>query len=166
MATKEIKVQRLSVKSSKAFHDVVTAFEAAIGHPDMNLFSKNVAAAKTFAEVEAIVHEAAGTSGLMEFTRMNLGAVLRKRTGTAARQSLRFIVGNPVIMSRMLQHVPDAGSYAPVTILIDERPDGVHLTYDTMASLLAPYENSEALEVARDLDLKVEALLTAAAGEK
>ena len=64
----------------------------------------------------------------------------------------------------MVQHVPDAGSYAPVTILIDERSDGVHLSYDRMTSFLAPYNNSEALKVARDLDEKVEALLSAAAG--
>jgi hypothetical protein len=59
--------------------------------------------------------------------------------------------------------VPDAGSYAPVTILIDERPDGVHLSYDRMASLLAPYKNAAALNVARELDAKVEALLASAA---
>jgi hypothetical protein len=40
------------VTSSKGFHDVVATFEAAIGHPEMNAFSKNVAAAKSFAEVE------------------------------------------------------------------------------------------------------------------
>lgn len=97
---------------------------------------------------------------------MDLGEVLRKRNGAAARQSLRFIVGNPVIMSQMVQRVPDAGSYAPVTILIDERQDGVHLSYDRMASFLAPYGNPEALKVAQDLDSKVEALLTAAASEK
>jgi hypothetical protein len=33
-----------------------------------------------------------------------------------------------------------------------------------MASFLAPYENAEALKVARDLDAKVEALLASAAG--
>jgi hypothetical protein len=60
--------------------------------------------------------------------------------------------------------VPDAGSYAPVTILIDERADGVHLSYDRMASFLAPYGNPKALKIAQDLDSKVEALLTAAAG--
>jgi hypothetical protein len=63
----------------------------------------------------------------------------------------------------MVKHVPDAGSYAPVTILIDERSDGVHISYDRMASLLAPYENAEALNVARDLDAKVEGLLAFAA---
>ena len=61
------------------------------------------------------------------------------------------------------RRAPDAGSYAPVTILIDERSDGVHLSYDRMASFLAPYENAEALKVAKDLDAKVKALLSAAA---
>jgi hypothetical protein len=45
----------------------------------------------------------------------------------------------------------------------DERTDGVHLSYDRMASLLAPYENPNALEVARNLDTKVEDLLRRAA---
>ena len=62
-------------------------------------------------------------------------------------------------MKEMAKHVPDAGSYAPVTILVDERPDGVHLTYDKMASLLAPYGNPDAIAVARDLDSKIENLL-------
>jgi hypothetical protein len=66
-------------------------------------------------------------------------------------------------MKEMAKHVPDAGSYAPVTILIDERSDGVNLSYDKMASFLAPYENKEALKVAQDLDLKVENLLNQAA---
>jgi len=76
---------------------------------------------------------------------------------------IRFIIGNPLIMKEMAKHVPDAGSYAPVTVLVDERADGVHLSYDRMASLLAPYENRDALEVARNLDKKIEDLLQQAA---
>ena len=164
MTTREFTVQRFSVTSSKEFRDVVAALEAAIGHPDMNAFRKSMADAKTFADVEKIVEEAAGSTQMMEFARMDLGEVLRKRNGASARRSLRLIVGNPVIMSSMVQHVPDAGAYAPVTILVDERHDGVHLSYDRMASFLAPYGNEEALKVARDLDAKIETLLTAAAG--
>ncbi len=55
------------------------------------------------------------------------------------------------------------GAYAPVTVLVDERPDGVHLSYDRMASFLAPYGNHDALRVAEDLDKKVETLLRSAA---
>jgi len=92
------------------------------------------------------------------------GAVVRSGTGRATPKMIRFVIGNPLIMREMAKHVPDAGSYAPVTILIDERSDGVYLSYDRIASFLPPYNNSEALKVARDLDEKVESLLTAAAG--
>jgi len=64
-----------------------------------------------------------------------------------------------VFMKEMAKHVPDAGSYAPLTVLVDERDDVVLLSYDRMASLLAPYGNAEASAVARDLDVKVENLL-------
>ena len=76
---------------------------------------------------------------------------------------IRFVIGNPLIMKEMAKHVPDAGSYAPVTVLVDERADGVHLSYDKMASFLAPYANATALEVARELDRKVEKILQQAA---
>ncbi len=66
-------------------------------------------------------------------------------------------------MKEMAGTVPDAASYAPVTILVDERPDGVHLSYDSMASLVAPYGSEAAVVVARELDAKVEGLLETAA---
>jgi len=100
----------------------------------------------------------------MEFARFDLGEILRKESGTAAPKILRLVIGNPLIMKKMVERVPDAGSYAPVTILLDERPDGVHLSYDSMASFLNSYGSPEAMKVAQDLDAKVEALLTSAAG--
>jgi len=39
----------------------------------------------------------------------------------------------------------------------------VRISYDRMASYLAPYGNSDALKVARKLDAKIERILTAAA---
>ncbi len=95
----------------------------------------------------------------MMFMELDHGTILRKETELDTPKIVRFLIGNPLIMKEMAKHVPDAGSYAPVTILIDERPDGVHLTYDKMASLLAPYGNPNALAVARDLDSKIENLL-------
>jgi hypothetical protein len=77
---------------------------------------------------------------------------------------VRFYERRAALMMReMVRTVPDAGSYAPVIILIDQRADGVHLSYDKIASYLAPYGSEEALKVARSLDAKVEALLTEAA---
>ena len=92
-----------------------------------------------------------------------IGEILRKERGAGTPRSLRLVVGNPLIMKQMVVHVPDAASYAPVTILIDERPDGVHLSYNRMAGYLASYGSELAVHVARDLDAKIETLLTAAA---
>jgi hypothetical protein len=39
-----------------------------------------------------------------------------------------------------------------------------HLSYDRMASLLAPYDSPEVLAVARELDSKIEDLLRESAG--
>ncbi|MGO9014338.1 MAG: DUF302 domain-containing protein [Dissulfurispiraceae bacterium] len=164
MEIKQINVQRLSVTSSKPFREVIGVFDVVLGHTDMNAFRANVAAAETYSDLEKVVHAAIGPTELIEFIRFDLGEILRKRNGAEAPQSLRIVLGNPLIMSLMVEQVPDAGSYAPVTILIDERNDGVHLSYDRMASFLAPYGNPEALKVAQDLDSKVEALISAAAG--
>jgi len=87
--------------------------------------------------------------------KFDQGAVLRKETGLNTPKIVRYVIGNPLIMKEMAKHVPDAGAYAPVTILVDERPDGVHISYDKMASFLAPYRNSNALSVARDLGLRI-----------
>ncbi len=164
MTTRQIQTDRVSVISRKSFEEVVAAFEAAIGHPDMSTFQSEMGATKTFAELEALIRGALGPSGFMEFIRFNLGAVLRKESGRETPKILRFVIGNPLVMKEMGKHVPDAASYAPVTVLIDERQDGVHLSYDTMAGFLASYGSEEALKVARSLDLKVEALLREAAG--
>jgi uncharacterized protein (DUF302 family) len=163
MTTKQIDVQRFSVTSAKSFEEVMAGLEASIGHPDMNAFRRDVSTAKTYAELEKVIHKVIGSSGLMEFTRFDLGEILRKERGKEAPKSLRLVAGNPLIMKQMVERVPDAGSYAPVTILIDERPDGVHLSYDRMASFLGSYGSPEALKVAWELDAKVEGLLTAAA---
>jgi hypothetical protein len=98
----------------------------------------------------------------MEMAHFDIGEVLGKERHRALK-AVRLVIGNHLIMKEMVKHVPDAASYAPVTVLIDERPDGVCLSYDLMASLLAPYGSAEASAVARQLDGKVMALLTAAA---
>jgi uncharacterized protein (DUF302 family) len=163
MATIQIHVERFSVTSSKAFQEVLTALEQKIGRPDMNKFFEDVAASTTEGELKKVVNDAVGSSDLMEFARFNQGAVLRMELGDKAPRVLRIVAGNPLIMKQMVKHVPDAGSYSPVTILIDERADGVHLSYDRTASFLRSYGNAEVLKVAQALDSKIEALLDAAA---
>ena len=169
METKRINIERVTITLRKSLQDVLSKFDAAVGRPNIEEFWKRVTAAKTMSEMEKVVQSALGPSGFIQFARFDHGGVVHKGERGDYPKIFRLIIGNPMIMREMVKHVPDAGSYAPVTILIDERPDGVHLSYDRMASFLAPYENAAALRVARELDAKVEALLVSAAafeGEK
>jgi uncharacterized protein (DUF302 family) len=160
---KTIEIERFSLTTSKQLDEVIAGVNAAIGHPDMAEFGRSTHEARSFAELKTAVEKGLSKAGLMLFMQLDHGAVLRKETGREAPKMIRFILGNPLIMKEMVKHVPDAGSYAPVTVLVDERADGVHLSYDTMASFLAPYGNRDALEVARNLDKKIEDLLRHAA---
>jgi len=159
MTTRRIEMERFTLISSKPFQAVLAALKAAVGRPEMAEFGQATKGARTFAELEDIVRRGLGKTGLMLFMELDHGAILRKETGLDTPRIVRLLIGNPLIMKEMAKHVPDAGSYAPITILLDERPDGVHLTYDKMSSLLAPYGNTDALAVARDLDTKIERLL-------
>ena len=163
MPTIDIQVQRFSVVSQRPFDEVLRRLTATIGRPDLKAFHDAVASATTMPELETVVRQAVGSSDLMEFVRFDSGDVVRKERGGQGPRMLRLVVGNPLIMKEMAKAVPDAASYAPVTILIDERPDGVHISYESMASLLAPYGHQDALGIAKDLDMKVEGLLQAAA---
>ena len=163
MATFDVPLRRFTVVSSKPFDAVMESLMAPIGRPDMRGVHDAIGAAKTEADLERVVRGAVGPSELMEFIRFDAGEVLRKEHGGAGPKMIRLVVGNPLIMKEMAKAVPDAAAYAPVTILVDERASGVYLSYDLVASLLAPYGSPSASAVAADLDTKVERLLEAAA---
>src|SRR2546430_11600060 len=160
---RKVDVERFTLNSSKPFDQVVAALNSAVGHPDMAEFWKSTHQAQSDAELQNTIEKGLGRTGLMLFAEFDHGAVVRSGTGRATPRMIRFVIGNPLIMREMVKHVPDAGSYAPVTVLVDERADGVHLSYDRVASLLAAYGNRDALRVAEDLDNKVETLLREAA---
>ena len=163
MAVRKIEIERFSLVSSKPFDTVVEALKANVGRLNVAELTKTSKSASSFSELEKMITRNQGTRGLMLFEELDHGAVLRKESGLDKPKILRFLIGNPLVMKEMAKHVPDAGSYAPTTVLVDERTDGVHLSYDRMASFLAPYGNGEALTVARDLDSNIETILREAA---
>ena len=78
MQTRQINVQRWSITSHKPFNAVVAAVEEAIGRPNMIEFAAKVAAATTFEEMQQVVNESVGETGLMEFMRLDHSAILEK----------------------------------------------------------------------------------------
>ena len=155
--TRQIQVERWSVTSSRLFDEIVSALDAALGHPGIKTLLPRAEGASP-AEMKAVLEKALGPSGFMEFIRFDPGKIVAKERTTSARIQ-RFVIGNPLIMKEMVKHVPDAASYAPVTILVVEEANSVRLSYDTMASLIYPYGSAESSAVARDLDKKIESLL-------
>ena len=156
---RKIEMERFTLTSSKPFDVVVAGIKASVGHPNMASLWQAVQRATTGTELGAAIQPTLGKTGLMQFVEFDHGMVIRKGTEHRTSKMVRIVIGNPLIMKEMAKRVPDAGSYAPVTVLVDERVDGVHISYDRMASLLAPYGDENALSVARDLDAKVEDVL-------
>ena len=163
MAIAKIEVERFSLISSEPFEKVVEALKGSVGRLNVGEFTKSSRSAGSFADLEKVIGQNMGRTGLMLFEELDHGAVLRKESGLDKPKILRLLIGNPLVMKEMAKYVPDAGSYAPTTVLVDERADGVHLSYDRMTSFLVSYGNAQALAVARDLDEKVERLLRDAA---
>jgi uncharacterized protein (DUF302 family) len=159
MPIKRIEIERFSVTTSKPFDAVVAALKAGVGRLNLTAFAKASKPPGTFGELKEVINRDMGKTGLMLFLEFDHGAVVRKETGLDTPKIVRLVIGNPLVMKEMAKHVPDAGSYAPVTVLVDEREDGVHLSYDRMVSFLTRYGNLDALKVARDLDHKVEELI-------
>jgi len=61
----------------------------------------------------------------------------------------------------LFRHAQVGSSHRKITVYVRSRSRPKHI--DRMASYLAPYGNSDAIKVARELDAKVERVLTAAA---
>lgn len=54
------------------------ALEASVGHPNMSTFTSDVTSAKSFVDLEKVIHAATGASGVMQFMRFDLGEIVRK----------------------------------------------------------------------------------------
>ena len=120
---RKIEIERFSLTSSKPFDQVVAAVNAGVGHPDMAEFFRSTREARSFAELKSAVEKGLSKTGLMLFMQVDQGAVLQKEAGQETPRIIRLLIGNPLIMKEMAKHVPDVGSYAPVTILVDKRLD-------------------------------------------
>src|SRR5260370_11126087 len=116
---RKVEIERFPVISSKPFDHVVAAVNAAVGHPNMAEFGRSTHEARSFAELKSAIERGLSKAGLMLFMQLDQGAVVQKETGQDIPRIIRLLIGNPLIMKEMAKHVPDAGSYAPVAVLVD-----------------------------------------------
>ena len=161
-----IPVRRHVLTSGRPFQVVLDGIYGGISRPDIGTLFARLAACSSYEEFSALVGQAQGSAGLMRFLHLDLDTVLAldPQAHQAGRRLVRLIAGNPVTMGQMTRHLPAAGSYAPVTILIQELPGGTQVAYDTVPSAIAPYGDAEASQVAQRLDTEVLTLLRHATG--
>jgi hypothetical protein len=108
MTTKQLSIERVCYVSRKWLREVLEILDAGVGHPNMNELWQKLFNASTVSEVDEIMLSAVGSSGLIEFLRFNHGGIVHKGDSKSAPGNVRVVVGNPSIMRRMVEHVPDA----------------------------------------------------------
>jgi hypothetical protein len=164
----DVVMRRHIFTSERPIQMVLDSVFGGISQPDITALFGKLAASTSYGEFSALVWQAQGSAGLMRFLQLDLDTALAhdpQAGDKAGRRLIRLIAGNPVTMGRMTRHLADAGSYAPVTILIQELPGGgTRVAYDTVASAITPYEDAAASQVAEQLDTEVLTLLREATG--
>jgi uncharacterized protein (DUF302 family) len=163
VTTVTVPLERIEFISDKPFQQVLDEVHRELGHPDFAQFAQRIAQLNDWDEFTAAVAEEAGRSGLMVFLEVDLGGVVSKDPEATGFREVRIVAGNPVTMESMVRTSPAAGAFAPVTLLIFESADGVHLRYDTLTSAVRSELSDEALVHAQKLDASVTHMLSSAA---
>jgi hypothetical protein len=164
----EVLMRRHVFDSERPFAAVLDGIFGGISQPDIEALFSKLAESTSYEQFSSLVRQAQGSIGLMEFLQLDLDEALTldpQAPDWVGRRLVRLIAGNPVTMGQMTRYVADAGSYAPVTILIQEMPGGgARVAYDTVASAIAPYHDAAASKVAEHLDTEVLELLRQVTG--
>jgi hypothetical protein len=159
----DVPVRRYVFTTEKSFAAVMDGIFGGISRPDIEHVFGDLAAAGSYEEFRGIVEQAQGSAGLMQFLRLDLDRSLSVDPDAGDQSGhhlVRLIAGNPVTMGQMTRHVSDAGSSAPVTILVEGLTQGgTRIAYDSVARAVAPYDSGPASEVAMRLDAEVLGLL-------
>ncbi len=164
----KVQVHRHVFGTERSFSDVIDGIYEGISRPDIEALFGELARTTSYAEFSLLVHQAQGSAGLMRFLELDLDTALALDPQAGDQGGLRLvrlIAGNPVTVGEMTRHVADAGSYAPVTLLIQELPSGgTRIAYDTVTSEIALYQDAAATQVAGRLDAEVLGLLRRVSG--
>ena len=164
----QVPVRRHVFESERPFDSVLDGIFGGISQPDTGQLFSKLKVSTSYAQFSSLARQAQGNAGLMLFMKLDLDKALAldpQAADQAGRRLVRLIAGNPVTMGEMTRHLADAGSYAPITILLQEMPGGgTRVAYDTVASAIAPYHDAAASEVAERLDAEVLGLLRQVTG--
>lgn len=135
------------VTTRARFDDLVPAFDQLVA---VDLILRN----SEWSEVEDAIAGLVGPEGFMALSRLDHGALVSLRAQPI--EATQYLVGNPVIASRMVSVDTKAALYAPFTVAIHADELGTHVSYTTPSSLLGSLGSPDIYEVAADLDRRID----------
>lgn len=152
-----VTIEHVTISSAKPFDAVRQALEAAVPRLD-HRYAALIEAGQT----EEARRELERAAPLSIFGHREHGALLR--IAGLERRAIQYAIGNPLTASRMTRHVLAAALYAPIRVLLREDADGhVAFEYDRPATTFGQFRNAAVDAVARELDTRLHATLSAAA---
>ncbi|MCS5719380.1 DUF302 domain-containing protein [Herbiconiux sp. CPCC 205763] len=162
-STWHVDVTRSEWITSRSFDEVLERLHAGLGRPDFTEFVTRINTIQGWDAYRRELMPEAGSSGLIQFLELDLGAVVPRDPDAGPYRSVRIIAGNPAAMESLTRTSPAVGAFAPITILLFEAADGVHIRYDTVASEAGAELSDAAMSAAARLDHAVVTLIVTAA---
>jgi hypothetical protein len=144
-------INLLTFSSGKPFDQVIADFEKQLGRLD-----QNKALSSPIGLTDAI-KQMQGPTGLMIIGVLQMDQLLPSlvEIGAPVRH---YMVGNPLIASKMAQHNTLAALYAPPRVLIYTRDAQTFISYDQPSTTFGRLDSDAILQTAKDLDQKFESL--------
>jgi uncharacterized protein (DUF302 family) len=157
---KTLTVEKIDLLARQSFDDVRAAFEKVVPAADLAAMTKLITSHASRHEIEETVRSMTGDSGFMILGRIDQGP-LTSLLGKPKHMTT-YLVGNPVLATRMFDQNPGVSHYAPVRVSIYEDFQGrTHFTYEQPSSLLAQFDDGEIRAVGKILDEKLASLAQA-----
>ena len=157
--------QRIRITTPRSFDNVLTQLRQLIGTAAIEQYpgAMQQLGGVSQENFETVVRSQLGPSEFMLFHEINRSQWLPVYGVT--QRVLRLIFGNPVIAFTMMRDDLTAGLFAPVEVLLVEHgnADGCAVVYNLPSALVAA-EDPSLLPAARELDSKLNALISDATG--
>jgi hypothetical protein len=148
-------VTLLSFSAKKNYDQVIRDLERLLGALDQE---KALAAKENF---ESAVKAMEGPLGLMIISSLRMDMLVPSLAASQAH-ARQYLIGNPLIASKMTQHNALAALYAPIRLLVYSEDEKTVISYDRPSSSFARLNNEAINETAHALDEKFEELVTTA----
>ena len=112
---------------------------------------------------ESAVKAMEGSLGLMIISSLRMDMLVPSLAASQAH-ARQYLIGDPLIASKMTQHNALAALYAPIRLLVYTQDEKTIISYDRPSSSFARLNNEAINETAHALDEKFKELVTTALG--